>query len=1004
MNFLPVETFDHIVIGGTGKAWAVFELDEPNGMGSYRFHSDAAVANYAQQILGWVRGLPLETRLLSVASPVRSLDLARAVADAPDLTATITPDRRQALIEAAERAGDEADARPAHRRRHFLCVTLDSTDNFRSSAAEAMSQVAQLVGRRRSASSAARRRELLAAAELTATSLGSLARPATQEQIRWLLQRAVRRGLLDEPTMPPHSRSQQIDARRHSGPSTTAVGGPGLGGSPTGYPNRPLLDAALVEGGPRGRFGLPAMRQVLRVESSSGCSWQTTLVLASMPPEWRFPEQGYWLAAADDFDFPIDVTVRIFSPPQHETRKQFRRRHKELASQPDQYAGTTTGVPDSVFELIDRSNAAQSTLEGSRLNRIHRTLTCYTVAADSPEELERRVTAVRSELGSGGYELHAPTGDQRDLFFLGLPGTAIRPGGVVADYDLDLTAEAIASGLPGFTPELGDATGALLGHRTDIGPATPVLLSPSVTTSASTMGFGASGGGKSFTAKTIAMQELLGGAQVVAIDRTNRGEYVQFAAGLPDFLSSEVVDLSGGTQISLCPMSTFPPGDRVEITTSFLCLLAGIGARTMESARVAQAVEYVDASPERSTTAVLELLRRWGDEGDSLSRDLFYRITPLARTRFARLAFQPGAGISVKGADLIVLHARGLVLPSKEEVRTGDDLDASKAASIAMVYLLMALADTIGNVPDRLSSIILDEAWAFLDSSFGIDLANRVLRDGRKDFKKLQLWSQHPADAPTDLLNMASNVFLTRQVEGAGATALRMVGAEPTPELISMVEQLAVGDMVMRDEYGRLGVIHVAPPVDPRTARAFDTRPRSGQGAFAQEWEPAPSEPGALPEPFGHEVEPRTDVLEHRREQIEALVDPSACYEPSAGYDDGPGYEDDGHVSGRGADIDPDHDVVVDAEFDLAIDDRPAVGDREVIEAAATTRPVPRAATRPEVSDSRDLFARLEASFDLDGTDLDADGLDRASEDETDADVEPGEHRLDLTSFVVPRD
>ena len=416
MNFLPVETFDHVVIGGTGKAWAVFELREPNGMASYRFHSDAAVVGYAQQILSWVRGLPLETRLLSVASPVRSLDLARAVSDAPDLIAEVTPQRRQALIEAAERAGSEADARLSHRRSHFLCVTLDSTDNLRSSAAEALLQVSQLAGRRRPASSAARRRALLAAAELTSTSLGSLVRPATQEQIRWLLQRSVRRGLADEPTVP-------LPVRRHPGPVT----GPGLGGlgfgctGSTGYPTRPLLDATLVEGGPRGRFGLPLMRQVLRVESSSGCSWQTTLVLASMPPEWRFPEQGYWLAAADDFDFPIDVTVRILSPPQHETRKQFRRRHKELASQPEQYAGMTTGVPDSVFELIDRSNAAQSTLEGSRLNRIHRTLTCYTIAAESPEELERRVTAVRSELGSGGYELHAPTGDQRDLFSSACP-------------------------------------------------------------------------------------------------------------------------------------------------------------------------------------------------------------------------------------------------------------------------------------------------------------------------------------------------------------------------------------------------------------------------------------------------------------------------------------------------------------------------------------------------------------------------------------------------------
>ncbi|MEL6985452.1 MAG: ATP-binding protein, partial [Actinomycetota bacterium] len=372
---------------------------------------------------------------------------------------------------------------------------------------------------------------------------------------------------------------------------------------------------------------------------------------------------------------------------------------------------------------------------------------------------------------------------------------------------------------------------------------------------------------------------------------------------------------------------------------------------------------------------------------DSLSRDLYYRITPLARTRFARLAFQPGAGVSVRGADLIVLHARGLVLPSKEEVRTGDDLDASKAASIAMVYLLMALADAIGNVPDRLSSIILDEAWAFLDSSFGIDLANRVLRDGRKDFKKLQLWSQHPADAPPDLLNMASNVFLTRQVEGAGAAALRMVGAEPTPELVSMVEQLDVGDMVMRDEYGRLGVIHVAPPVDPRTARAFDTRPRSGQGAFA-EWEPAiedvlplPDTIDALPEAVGPEPD---------------LVEPLPVPVPVPAPVPAPRPE-------------PVNRALPERVNEPPLDPVSAPPARPAIEATATTVTAEH--------DGSDFFARLEASLAIDdeidqrgangspgpdgaGTADDHDGVCPG----TDGAGADGDRRLDLTSFTVPRD
>ncbi len=967
MNLMPVEMFDHIVVNAAGKPWAVFELSEPSGMTSYRFHSDAALVNYAAQILTWVRGLPLETRLLSVADPIGPDELADAVAGAPHLINTVSRDRHVALEEQARQAGQRAIDQPAHRRSHFLCVTLDSADTLRSSAAEAISQVSQMVGKRRAPSSLARRQELLAAAELTMASLGGLVRPASQQQIRWLLQRAVHRGLAVQPQRPNPARTR--------GHSATRI-------RPTCYPTKPLLDATLIEGGARRAGGLPTHRQLLRVESNGGQSFQTTLVLASMPPEWQYPESGYWMAAADEFDFPVDVTVRIYSPPQHETKKQFRRRHKELAAQPEQYSGTTTGVPDSVFELIDRSNAAQSKLEGSRLNRIHRTLTCYTVSADSPDELKRRVATVRAEMAAGGFELHGPTGDQQDLFFLGLPGTSVRPGGVVNDYDQDLTAEAIASGLPGYTPELGDERGAYLGHRLDIGTAMPVLLAPSATTSASTMGFGASGGGKSFTAKTIALQELTGGAQVVAIDRTNRGEYVHFASGLPDFLTSEVVDLSGEARISLCPMSTFPRGDRVEITTSFLCLLAGVGARTMESARIAQAVEYVDQH-DGATQDVMDVLRMWGDRGDDLSRDLFYRISPLARTRFAQLAFQPGAGISVRGADMIVLHARGLVLPSKEEVRAGDDLDASKAASIAMVYLLMALADAIGNTPNRLSSIILDEAWAFLDSSFGLDLANRVLRDGRKDFKKLQLWSQHPADAPPDLLNMASNVFLTRQVEGAGATALTMVGAEPTPELVTMIEQLGVGEMVMRDEYGRLGVIHVAPPADPRVARSFDTRPRSGNDRF---------DPGnSAPVEAERAAEPERLEGPRPEHPVPAFAGSQNAVQAFAGSPDGrqPAVA----PVGRGLpeppppnDWEPEPEVVA-AEPQPQPQPQPEVEVEVEVEPAAAAAP---RGLRPEAMADRprlrsDLFERLER-----------DQRERAEA--------AGRRPMDVSSFVVPRD
>jgi hypothetical protein len=208
---------------------------------------------------------------------------------------------------------------------------------------------------------------------------------------------------------------------------------------------------------------------------------------------------------------------------------------------------------------------------------------------------------------------------------------------------------------------------------------------------------------------------------------------------------------------------------------------------------------------------------------------------------------------------------------------------------------------------------------------------------------------------------MASNVFLTRQVEGAGAAALRMVGAEPTPELVSMVEQLGVGEMVMRDEYGRLGVIHVAPPVDPRTARAFDTRPRSGEDGFTLD---------------DHAVDGGDDEGVDR-----PTGDAGPAGDRAGGA--GPWWDDDGRRIEDGP-VTPPSSPALDAE---PVPDLEIEPDWEPVETssgpAPTLQPLPVAA-RPRLTS--DLFERLVAALD---------------------DHHPnGDRReaLDVASFVVPRD
>ena len=114
INLMPVETFDNIVINAAGKPWAVFQLLAPSGMASYRFHSDSAMINYAAQTMTWIRGLPLESRLLSVARPISSTELGEAVASAPHLIQSVSSERHEALQAQADEAADRIVDLPAH--------------------------------------------------------------------------------------------------------------------------------------------------------------------------------------------------------------------------------------------------------------------------------------------------------------------------------------------------------------------------------------------------------------------------------------------------------------------------------------------------------------------------------------------------------------------------------------------------------------------------------------------------------------------------------------------------------------------------------------------------------------------------------------------------------------------------------------------------------------------------------------------------------------------------
>ena len=101
----------------------------------------------------------------------------------------------------------------------------------------------------------------------------------------------------------------------------------------------------------------------------------------------------------------------------------------------------------------------------------------------------------------------------------------------------------------------------------------------------------------------------------------------------------------------------------------------------------------------------------------------------------------------------------------------------------------------------------------------------------RRSFMKKGLAAAGTATAGAGLLGKGLSLFGQDSDDGAAA-ALRLIGLEPTRELVALVREFRAGRCLMRDLAGRVGEVQVD-LVYPRLLRAFGTTPGQGQRAAA---------------------------------------------------------------------------------------------------------------------------------------------------------------------------
>lgn len=798
MNGVPQFVAGNLMWSSLGTTWVTWSLEAAN----YAYATHRQKFDVRNRTKATLLALGREAVIMSICEPVEVDEIADAMARG-----------------VGARRHDDWDAHvadtkamlqdvPLYRRRLYLSVVLpveSLTSAFRlgvSGFAGAFGVPPLPIGAEavRQAKVAAKRIEKTLEMSFSRGADGNVGmRQVAEEELLWLFDRPVRRGI-DEPAAPTPQRVGEASAG--------------------GVARSVRLEAALLTeaGTAHDRQGRPKLaRKFLRVDTDRGAAYQTMLALSTMPAHFAFPGSE-WLFGVEHLAFPIDWTMRIRTRSNEEARRKIKRKKNELGYQDGEYGAA--GTPSSVQWAIDDLEHQQAALEANPVQPEMEVATYFVTWSPSLDELDQQVVQLRNVYESQQYPLHAPAGGQLKIFEAMQPGT--RVPGWPFDYQQILLPEALATSVPFAGVDVGDPRGLVLGENLDSGTVRLAMFDPAYGPSGeSPLGaksgslgiLGDLGSGKSYLAKRLCHGTIARGGQIVVLDRTPMGEWVQFGAALPGH--PQTIQVAEGAGVSLDPFRVFGVRDGLSIAIATLGMLARVGPAEPEGVAVAEACRSVAETSQPTLKGVVAELEQRGAT-DSAAMAVLRRLRAFEHEALALLLFGDGQPLDLSDADYIVFHAPNLDLPTPEEwerEHLARMMQPRKVVSQALLYLVTETARYISfSDLTRFSAVILEEAWAVLGNTNGVRVAKELIKDGRKHNAALWLISQNPHDFPTDELSAHLGArFLFRQADrNAARRSLELFGMDATEATVDLVTtDLREGDCLYRDLAGRTGLVHV---------------------------------------------------------------------------------------------------------------------------------------------------------------------------------------------------
>ncbi|MGD1051677.1 MAG: ATP-binding protein [Solirubrobacteraceae bacterium] len=567
--------------------------------------------------------------------------------------------------------------------------------------------------------------------------------------------------------------------------------------------------------------------RLLRIESEAGVSWQAHLLAGALPESAAFPSSRLELmfAPAESLPFGVDLTLCARYLPNDLAMRLVRRRVQDADEIARAEAGGDQGVSDRGYDRTQDARDLLSYLQSASHPPLLRATLAVAVSADGPEELERRVEAVRRVFGE--VHLHRPLGDQLRLFVAALPGQRSS----VAGYDDVLTPEQVAAMMPLATHTVGARRGFHLGHT--LGASRhPVRFNlregSDHDRNAAILSIGALGSGKTTLDQKLAYEAFLLGARVIDCDPKGDHRMHELPEVAPHV---ETIALRGDRALRgmLDPLRIAPEHLRQDAAVSFLSELLPARRDGAWDAAVAAAV---DAVRQRSKTPTCFEVVRALSAGDETDRQVAKALAVHAGSGLTQLGFaDPDVRLPEVGTRQVTyLPIRDLPAPQPGIARPDYSPLERVGEQIVRLIAMFAMA-LMSSERSRLKVFSFDEGWRLLGDPVGRMLLASLQRMGRSELAvpiiSTQLVGDTLLDGRESLDNLigATFVFGLRS-EREAERALELLDLDPDDRLLrDRLLDFDAGRCLMRDHRGRVEAVQVEILV-PRLLATFSTTPQ----------------------------------------------------------------------------------------------------------------------------------------------------------------------------------